>query len=270
MLKKILIAFAALVALVLGLGMVLPSTYRVERSTTIQAPSEAVYAFVANLRRWQDWAPWNATKYPGSQWRFGGPEVGAGAVHSWSGEDVGKGTLSLTEADPRTGVAYAMSLEHGRYVMHGRISFAPAESGTRVTWVDEGDLGGNPLMHYLRFLLEARLGGDMEEGLAHLKKQVEASPLPAEAKPEPIPAPLQAPAPEPTPAPAQPAAPQAEGTQAVDAGTPALTVSAPVTSGESTPAPSETPAPTGESAPVELAPAAPAPGSEGGAPTAQE
>jgi hypothetical protein len=246
MLKKMSIAFAALVALVLGIGGVLPSKYRVERSTTIHAPAGVVYAFVANLRRWQDWAPWSARKGPGSQWMFGGPEVGVGAVHSWGGEDVGTGTLSLTEADPTKGVAYEVSLEHGRYVMHGRISFEPAAPGTRVTWVDEGDLGGNPLMRYLRFPLESRLGGDMEEALAHLKKQVEASPLPTETKPEPRPAPVQVAAPEPTPVASRPAAPQAEGSQAVDAGEP-------------TPATSETPAPTGEPAPGETGPVAPTP-----------
>ena len=251
MLKKILIAFAALVALVLVIGLVLPSKYRVERSTTIQAPAEAVYASVANLKRWQDWAPWNAGKYPGNQWMFGGPEVGVGAVHSWSGEDVGTGTLSLTQADPKTGVAYDMSLEHGRYVMHGRISFEPADSGTRVTWVDEGDLGGNPLMHYLRFPLQSKLGRDLEQALAQLKKQVEASPLPAQPKPEPTPTPAEATAPAPVPVPSQPAAPQADSTPP-----------APAPAGESPPATSETAAPTGEPTPGETAPVAPAPASE--------
>jgi hypothetical protein len=258
MLKKILIAFAALVALVLVIGLVLPSKYRVERSTTIQAPAEAVYASVANLKRWQDWAPWNAGKYPGNQWMFGGPEVGVGAVHSWSGEDVGTGTLSLTQADPKTGVAYDMSLEHGRYVMHGRISFEPADSGTRVTWVDEGDLGGNPLMHYLRFPLESRLGRDLEQALAQLKKQVEASPLRAEPKPAPTPTPVEATAPASVPPPSQPAAPQADGTPP-----------APAPASESPPATSETAAPTGEPTPGESAPVAPAPASEGVTQTGQ-
>ncbi len=41
MLKKILIASATLVGLLLVTGLVLPSTFRVERSTLIQAPPEA-------------------------------------------------------------------------------------------------------------------------------------------------------------------------------------------------------------------------------------
>jgi hypothetical protein len=256
MLKKIFIAFVALVALVLVIGLALPSKYRVERSTTIHAPAEAVYASVANLKRWQDWAPWNAGKYPGNQWMFGGPEVGVGAVHSWSGEDVGTGTLSLTQADPKTGVAYDMSLEQGRYVMHGRISFEPADSGTRVTWVDEGDLGGNPLMHYLRFPLQSRLGRDLEQALAQLKKQVEASLLPVRPKPEPTPAPAEATAPAPVPTAAQPTAPPGEGAPSAEAVKPAPTptASAPAPASESPPVTSETAAPTGEPKHGEAAP----------------
>ncbi|HYO53473.1 SRPBCC family protein [Archangium sp.] len=281
MLKKILIAFATLMGLVLAVGLALPSKYRVERTTTIQAPPEAVYAYVANLERWQDWGPWNARKYPGNQWMFGGPEVGVGAVHSWSGADVGNGTLSLTQADPRTGVAYDMSVEHGRYLLHGRISFEPEGQGTRVTWVDEGDIGGNPLAHYLVPLIRSRLGGYFEEGLAQLKKLVEANSLPAGTKPEPAPTPVeQATAPAQPPAPEQPAPPPAEGSQAAAPPEGTQVVASPV-EGSQAPAPAEaaptaaattpsegeqapaaspgTAAPSGAPTPVETAPVAPAP-----------
>lgn len=287
MLKKILIAFATLLGLLLVIGFALPSKFRVERSTIIQAPPEAIYAYVANLQRWQEWGPWSAKKYPGSQWMFGGPEAGVGAVHSWSGERVGNGTLSLTQADPKTGVAYAMSVEHGRYLLHGRISFAPEGQGTRVTWVDEGDVGGNPLARYLVPFIRSRLGRYFEEGLANLGKRVEAgSPL-AGTRPEPAPAPVpveqatasaQPPAPMPStpPAPSAPptpegsqaAAPPAEGTpvavppaevaQAPDAGEVAPPVAAPPTlEGTAAPASPGTAVPSGEPAPAEASPTIP-------------
>jgi polyketide cyclase/dehydrase/lipid transport protein len=282
MLKKILIASATLVGLLLAIGLVLPSTFRVERSTTLQAPPEAVYPYVANLGRWREWAPWRAEKYPGSQWMFGGPSEGVGAVHSWSGGSVGNGTLSLTQADPKTGVAYDMSVEHGRYLLHGRISFAPEGQGTRVTWVDEGDIGGNPFAHYLVPLIRSRLGGYLEEGLAGLAKRVQSGPLPAEARPEPEPTPVpveqaEAPAQPATPAPSAP--PPAEGSQAPapvvegspvavppvavahapDAGEGAAPVAVPpAPEGEAAPASPGTAVPSGEPAPAEASPTVPA------------
>jgi hypothetical protein len=273
MLKKILIALATWMALVLAVGFMLPSKYRVERSTIINAPAKAVYAQVAHLKSWRDWSPWNASSYPSNQWMFGGPEVGVGAVRSWSGEDVGTGTLSLTQADPETGVSYDMSLKDGRYLLHGRISFSSAGQGTRVTWVDEGDLGGGPLMPYLRFPLQSRLGRDLEQALARLKTRVEAGSLPANTEPEPgpMPAPAQATAPsrEPAPAPVAPAAPApVEGSPPA---TPSTQGAHAATSGEAppsvvvSPAPTGEPAqtvpgpsvPTGEPAPAEATPAAP-------------
>ncbi|WP_158501669.1 SRPBCC family protein [Vitiosangium sp. GDMCC 1.1324] len=260
MLKKILIASATVVTFVLVIGLALPSKYRVERSTTVRASSEAVYAAVADLRRWQDWVPWNAKTHPGTQWTFGGPELGVGAVRSWSGEDVGQGTLSLTQAEPKTGVAYDMSVGQGRYLLHGRISFAPVEQGTRVTWVDEGDVGGNPFAHYLVPLIRSRLGGGIEEALAGLQRWVEAHPREAVASPEPAPAPVeQAPAPPQPPASEHPVPPQvAEGSQTapppgqgseVAAPPPAVEGSTPSTPGEGVP-PVVTAPPAGEQAPA--------------------
>ncbi|QRK09494.1 SRPBCC family protein [Archangium violaceum] len=287
MLKKILIAFATLMALVLAIGLALPSKYRVERSTSIPASSEAVYAHVASLKRWEEWVPWNATRFPGNQWVIGGPEVGVGAVRSWSGEDVGNGTLSLTEADPKTGVVYEMSVEHGEYLVHGRISFSPEDSGTRVTWVDEGEIGGNPFAHYLVPLIESRLGGHIEEALANLQKQVEAHPLPAQPEPEPEPEPapvVQAPEPSPPsafepPAPVSGAegspgvippvegtggvvpAPLVEGSQgSAPVEVPPTTPTTTPPMGEPAPASPVVVAPSGEAAPPQAAPVAePAP-----------
>ena len=274
MLKKILIAFATLVGLLLVIGFALPSRFRVERSTTIQAPPEAIYPYVANLQRWQEWAPWSAKKYPDSQWMFGGPEAGVGAVHSWSGGRVGNGTLSLTEADPKTGVAYEMSVEHGRYLLHGRISFAPEGQGTRVTWVDEGDVGGSPLAHYLVPFIRSRLGRYFEEGLANLGKKVEAGSPVAGTRPEPTPAPapVQPPAPVPSAPPAQEdaqaaapptegapvAVPPAEVAQAPDAGEVAPPVAVPpAPEGTAAPASPGTAAPSSEPAPAEASPTVP-------------
>ena len=271
MLKKILIAFATVVGLVLAIGLVLPSKYRVERSTVLQAPPEAVYRHVASLQRWQEWAPWNVKRYPGSQWTFGGPAEGVGAVRSWTGEDVGQGTLSLTEADPKTGVAYEVSVAQGRYLAQGRISFAPEGSGTRVTWVDEGGIGGNPLAHYLVPFIRSRLGADMERGLARLAKVAHEHSLPGAPTPEPEPTPAaveQASA-EPPPATEQAApapAPAVEGSpQAAPAteGTPVATP-APAAEGSQGTPPAETPPataattpPSGESAPASQGTAVP-------------
>lgn len=182
MLKKILLCFASLLGLVLVVGLALPSHYRVERSTLVRAPAEAIHPRVADLARWAEWSPWTPEHFPDTEWRFGGG-VGAGAVRSWSSARTGPGTLSLTRAD-KTGVDYDTSMQGG-YLMRGRLAFTPEAAGTRVTWVEEGSVGANPLAHYLVPLVRARLGDRFEWGLARLQRQVEASPLSPELPPAP-------------------------------------------------------------------------------------
>ena len=265
MLKKILIALAILLVLVVVVGLGLPGSYRVERSTLIHAPPEVIHGLVADLERWKEWTPWRPENSSGTQWMFGGPRGGVGAVRSWSGE-LGTGTLSLTRSDPKTGVAYDTSLEGGHYLMQGQISFTPADGGTRVTWVEEGSVGVNPLMHYLLPLIQSQLGARFEQGLAQLQKQAEAVPPPVEVKPAPGPPPVEqatassrppdsappssveaAPAPAPTDVAAPAVAATTEAAALTDGGVataPPMDASTPPAAAETAPAP-VTPAPAG-------------------------
>ena len=247
MLKKILIAFVSLPGLVLAVGLVLPTTYRVERSQLILAPSETVYAHVASPRRWREWAAWSEASQPGGTWTFGGPEEGVGAVRSWSGEGVGQGTLSLSEANPRTGVAYQALLDEGRATARGHLSLAPEEGGTRVTWVEEGRLGGGPLRGYLMPLVRARLGSGFEEGLGRLKRVAETAP--AEVLPPETPEEAPGTTPVRAPPPAEPGAvatPEPAPAAVEDAGTSPVLVAEelPAPAAEPTLEPTPAPAPT--------------------------
>ena len=62
MVKKILLGLAAILAvLVIGFVIVVavqPSTFRVERTATMAAPAEEIFAQVNDFHRWEDWSPW--------------------------------------------------------------------------------------------------------------------------------------------------------------------------------------------------------------------
>ncbi|ATB43298.1 hypothetical protein CYFUS_008778 [Cystobacter fuscus] len=261
--KKILIAFASLLGLLLVIGLLLPTTYRVERSLLILAPPEAVYARVAQPRHWGEWTPWNTERYPGGQWMFGGPELGAGSVRTWEGGPLGRGTLSLSEADPKTGVAYQASLDGGRFSARGRISLASVEGGTQVTWVDEGSLGRSPLRRYLAPFIRSRLGAGIEQGLGRLKQVVESSEVVAPSGETPA-------VTGPTPS----ALPDAPGASPVIAAPPVLpsaepTVSAPTPDSTATPSPGGTP-PSLTPDPAVTAPASPTDGGAVSAPAPEQ
>src|SRR6476659_3551021 len=105
MLKKVLLGIVGLLLLATAGAFVMPSKWHVEKSVTVKAKPESLYASVADLKQWADWAGWNNTAYPNVKWDFSGAAMGQGAVMSWNGEKMGSGTLTLTKGDPQTGVS---------------------------------------------------------------------------------------------------------------------------------------------------------------------
>ncbi len=57
----------------------------------------------------------------------------------------------------------------------GQLLLAPDGNGTRVTWTNEGDMGGNPVNRYFGLMMDRLVGPDFEAGLANLKGLAEKS-----------------------------------------------------------------------------------------------
>jgi len=174
-LKKLLLIVVVLVVLLAVIGLFLPSHYRVERSVTMRAKPDAIYAQISNFKNWLQWIAWNQTRYPDMQVTFDGPESGVGAGYSWDGKSSGQGTIKLTRAEPEKGIAYDLDFEHGKYKSRGEIILAPSGDSAKVTWTNEGDLGANPVNRYFGLLMDKMMGPDFEEGLNNLKRKVEAN-----------------------------------------------------------------------------------------------
>ena len=55
----------------------------------------------------------------------------------------------------------------------GALTMEPDGPATRITWAMSGDVGGNPLKHYLALVMDRMVGPDFEAGLANLKTLAE-------------------------------------------------------------------------------------------------
>ena len=76
------------------------STFRVERSTVIPAPAEAIYPLVENFHEWTKWSPWESID-PTMERSYHGPATGVGAKYAWKGKGkAGAGTMEITDATP--------------------------------------------------------------------------------------------------------------------------------------------------------------------------
>lgn len=171
--KKLFLGLMGLIVVLILIGLLLPSRRRIECSILTHGKSEEVFKLVAALKRWPEWTAWTTNRFPDLTLRFEGPETGAGATMIAAGKSSGDGTVTIVEADPASGVAYALEFNHGVQVFAGAIRYTNTSDGLRVTWTLGADLGVNPLKRWAGLAMGSLMGDDMEQGLANLKRRVE-------------------------------------------------------------------------------------------------
>jgi hypothetical protein len=172
-LKSIVLVVLLLPIVLLLVAFFLPSKYRVERDEVIKAPSEAIYPWLSQLRKWPEWTVWNTNHDATLACAYSGPAEGAGAEMSWTAKS-GNGSIKLTAADAKSGVKYDLNFEAGKFLCSGGLSMAAAEGGTRVTFSNEGEFGKNPVRRYFGLFIDKKMGGMFEKNLRDLKLKAES------------------------------------------------------------------------------------------------
>ena len=158
---------AVALALVIG-GFFIPSTFLVSRSTVINAPPKKIYDLVVEPRKWAEWSVWTQ-RDPGMKITYKGPPFGMGARWEWVSKSEGSGSMEFTHVEPDKAVEYALNLADFNMRTQGALRLEPEGQATRVTWSTGGDVGGNPLKHYLALMMDRMVGPDFEAGLSNLK-----------------------------------------------------------------------------------------------------
>ena len=169
-LKRIVLAIVILVVVLAGIGFLLPSTYKVERSTVVQAPAEVVFDQVNDLKKADVWSPWKTD--PTMKITFGDLTAGKGASSSWTSKDMGNGTQTIEESVPNQ--AITVGLDFGKMgTAKSHWTFVPEGEGIKVTQDITGDQGMNPVKRWMGLMMDKLMGSYFEKGLASLKQASE-------------------------------------------------------------------------------------------------
>lgn len=131
-----------------------------------------IYDLVSNFSKWHVWVAWTKEVDTTVVFEIYGKEGQPGMVWKWEGEAMGKGAMTSTEYQPGKLLAYDLSFDEGKFESKGKITIETGDS-CKVTWIDEGDLGYNPISRYMGLLMDRMMGPDFEKGLAKLKKVAE-------------------------------------------------------------------------------------------------
>ncbi|MDB5461226.1 MAG: polyketide cyclase [Caulobacteraceae bacterium] len=171
------VAGAAVVG-VLGLAAAKPNVFRLTRSARIKAPPQAIYAYVADFRRWTEWSPWEDVDADLKR-DYSGAASGVGAVYDWEGRKTGVGRMEITDAAAPRRLGIKLDFIKP-FEAHNacEFSFEPADEAgvTAVTWSMQGPLPFMAKVMHVFMNMEKMVGPSFEKGLAKLKGLAEASP----------------------------------------------------------------------------------------------
>jgi uncharacterized protein YndB with AHSA1/START domain len=147
------------------------STYTVQRTRSIDAPPDRVYALLRDFHEWPKWSPWEDLD-PDMKREYSGSTAGKGAVYTWSGNrKAGAGRMEIVDTEDDRRVDIDLAFEKP-FKSENRTSFllAPKGDATEVTWQMTGP---RPLMMRIAgplMNMDKLVGKDFDKGLDRLQR----------------------------------------------------------------------------------------------------
>jgi hypothetical protein len=178
MIKTTIIVVIALLVVVVGAILVYaatkPDTFRVQRSTSIKAAPDTIFALINDYRSWTAWSPYEK-RDPALKRTYSGAAAGKGAVYEWEGNSqVGQGRMEITDTAAPSRVTIKLDFIKP-FEGHNIAEFTLEPSGdtTNVTWAMYGPARYITKLMSVFINMDKMIGNDFETGLANLKTLTE-------------------------------------------------------------------------------------------------
>ena len=174
MFESIIVSLILFVVVLLIYAATKPNTFRLQRSTTINAPADRVFPFINDFHTWASWSPWEKKDLAMKKTHRGASQ-GKGAVLEWDGnKDVGTGRMEMLESVPASKILIQLDFLKP-FEAHNTAEFTLAPNGgsTQLTWAMYGP---QPFMMKVMGLfcsMDKMVGKDFEDGLTNLKALIE-------------------------------------------------------------------------------------------------
>jgi carbon monoxide dehydrogenase subunit G len=168
------IIFAVVLAGILIFAATKPDIFRVQRSTSINAPPEKIFPLINEFDRWGTWSPYEK-RDPAMKRSRSGPSSGKGAVYGWEGNSqIGTGRMEIMEALPPSKIVIKLDFLKP-FEAHNTAEFTLEGKGdtTSVTWAMHGPANYISKLMGVFINMDSMIGKDFEAGLANLKTVAE-------------------------------------------------------------------------------------------------
>ena len=174
MIKTIAIIVVVVLAAIFGYAATRPDTFRVQRTISIKAPPEKIFALINDFHEWGNWSPYEKLD-PTMKRTFSGAASGKGAAYAWEGSGkVGAGRMEISDTSPPSRIVIKLDfikpLEG-----HNIAEFTVTTQGdsSNVTWAMYGPSPYIAKVMGMFFSMDSMIGKDFQAGLANLKTVTE-------------------------------------------------------------------------------------------------
>ncbi len=169
--RNIGLILVAIVAVLAGVGFVLPAKMHIETQVVVQASPQLAFQTLSNIREFNAWSPW-VKMDPAATYKYTGPESGEGASMSWTSQKMGSGAMTILSAMP-THIDVALEFAD-KSISKSWFDLAPEGSGTKITWGFESPPYGLALWErYFGVAMTPEIKKEYKAGLADLKTYLE-------------------------------------------------------------------------------------------------
>lgn len=171
--KGFLLLFAIILLLVV-IGFLLPSSFKVERSIQVKSTPSVIFPYLNNIQRWREWTSLNEEKDFSLEISYFGPDQGIGSGMEYSGDKLGSGQIEIIDNELDQRVDFFLLLNK-RIGSHGRISIAPiGVNESRVSILLKGDVGFHLPNRYIILFMDNISGALFDDSLKQLKTTLES------------------------------------------------------------------------------------------------
>jgi effector-binding domain-containing protein len=174
--RILLIVIGVIIGAVLITTVFLPAKYSVQRITTFKEAPYVVYYQFATFKYWEKWDAWMEMD-PNQKRTYSGPMYGKGSSYSWvsTNQDVGKGSMTMTEAIPLKEISLELEMVGMSEKMNGTIKFENINGFTKVIWTMHGNMNG--FGKWFGVFADYLLGRSFDKSFANIEKVISSLPL---------------------------------------------------------------------------------------------
>jgi hypothetical protein len=174
--KKIVLAILAIIALALIIALFAKKEFAIEREITINQPKDSVFNYIKYVKNQDHFSVWNQ-KDPKMVKTFSGTDGTVGFVYSWNSknEDVGVGAQEIKKITEGERVDFELRfkvpMEATNMAYMTTESITPNQ--TKVKWGFTGKMPYPMNLMLIVMDMDKMIGKDLEDGLNNLKVVLE-------------------------------------------------------------------------------------------------